>query len=178
MDDTVFVSVLRAMAVLLLLPAALMPVEKMGWARSMEVQLVLATLVLVFLLVDPIAGLILGLVLLLVYARVYRRLAPAGPQPWLGGMGGSSSSAPVGGGPAARGQGLEAMQRQYITPALLKDAQNNIVSTKAYDTEIVGFAPVRGEKIYGAQALGDQGLTPGFDPMAAPGGPTNLEQVA
>lgn len=146
----------RAAAVLLIVPAALLHPRYLRWSVIPEVQLVLASVVVMALLfVDVLVGLALGMAILLCYARSSQMyLLPPVMTDREGGLGG--------------------VLMQYITPKHLKDAQNNVVDDRNYSRDMVGVEGVYGERVYGAQGIaegGQAGVLAGFEPSV--GGPVN-----
>lgn len=127
----------RIFAVLLLLIATLVPTRVLNVVTIAEVQLILGTLVVLYLLLrDPVAGLIMGIALLMAYFRAYRAKYGITWNPF------SKDTYP-----------MSSLVTDYITPEHLKNAQNNVVNETDYAKELKGIQGVYGEEVYGAQGL-------------------------
>lgn len=140
----------RILALILLLVATFVPVEMAGFMVRAEAQLILGTVVVLYLVLkDAIAGLIAGVALLLLYFRVYGNKLGLTFQDLIdknqvSKLWSSPNSSP------------------YVTPAHLLSAQNNVVDQANYEAEMKGVRGVYGEDVYGAQGI-DKGM-PGFTP--------------
>lgn len=127
----------RVFAVILLLLASLVPSKALFLVTVAEVQLILGTLVVLYLLLrDPMAGLLMGLALLMAYLRAYRAKYGITWNPF------QKDTYP-----------MASLVSDYITPQHLKDAQSNVVDEASYSTELKGIQGVYGEEVYGAQGL-------------------------
>jgi hypothetical protein len=142
----------RILALVFLLLASIVSPAYFSFVAAPESQLILGTLVVVYIILgDPIAGLMFGVTLLLMYFRVYaakygvtilQLMRPNGAYP------------------------MTSLVTDYITPEHLHKAQNNIVNDEDYAMEMKGVQGVYGEAVYGAQ--GTDATMPGFD-VPAPG---------
>lgn len=127
-------------ALLLLIAATLLPEEFLSFVIIPEVQLILGTLIVIYIVLrDPIAGLLLGVALLITYFRVYAKKFGISLKQ-LFKRGGNTYP-------------MSSLVTDYITPQHLKDAQNNVVDTGNFSKEIKGIQGVYGEEVYGAQGL-------------------------
>jgi hypothetical protein len=135
----------RIFALVVLIATTVVPIQALSVVVVPEVQLILGTLVVLYLLLrDPIAGLLLGLALLLAYFRVFRAKYGVAWNPL------RSTNYP-----------MSSLVTDYITPEHLHDAQSNVVDERDYAVEIKGVKGVYGEDVYGAQGL-DAKLLPGY----------------
>lgn len=138
----------RIFAVILLLVATLVPSRALQIVTVAEVQLVLGTFVVLFLLLrDPLAGLIMGGALLITYFRAYRAKYGITWTPF------QKDTYP-----------MSSLVSDYITPEHLKSAQNNVVDESNFAVELKGIQGVYGEPVYGAQGLDN--TMPGFGEVA------------
>lgn len=93
-------------------------------------QLAIAVLIVGVVALEPFAGLLLGIAAIVGYARVHASLL----------------------GPLARRfPGSTESITPFVTAKHLKDAQDNVVSEKEYETPIKGIKGVYGEPVYSAQ---------------------------
>jgi hypothetical protein len=60
---------------------------------------------------------------------------------------------------------MRSLVTDYITPANLKDAQNNIFDETNFAKDMVGIRGVYGEAVYSAQGIDKKGVT-GYDSYA------------
>lgn len=128
----------RIIALLVVIAAAVVPLDALKFASSQVMQLVLACVVVLWMIfMDVYAGVLLGLALLVTYFRIHSQHILS----W--GWGGSSRTS----GPMA------SLVQDYITPENLHDAQNNVVDVGDYGVEIKGIDGVYGEPVYGAQGM-------------------------
>lgn len=136
--------IVQVLALVVLLIMALIPLQAIQGLKMPEMQLVVATIVLIIMLMyDIYTGFILVMALIVAYMRLY-------------GSGLSFWDDDV------RTQGPMAnLMTRYITPENLHDAQNNVVDEREYGNGIVGFSGVYGEPVYGAQGI-DKGM-PGYE---------------
>lgn len=141
----------RIIALALLFVATFLPIDMVSFVVRPEIQLLLGTLIVIYIVLkDPIAGFIAGTALLVTYFRVYAEKLGITFQQAIGinkltsSLFSSSDSMP------------------YITPEHLRSAQNNIVDPSNYEAEMKGVRGVYGEDVYGAQGI-DKSM-PGFSP--------------
>lgn len=127
----------RMLALVLLVLLTLAPEHLFVDFVKMDVQLILATIVVAIMVIyDVYTGFILALGLIILYYRLY------------GGM------MLYGRGDEARKLGPMAnLVTRYVTPEHLHDAQSNVVDGPGNNTEIIGITGVYGEPVYGAQGL-------------------------
>lgn len=134
-------------ALIVLIAATLLPEEMLSFVVIPEVQLILGTLVVLYIVLrDPVAGLLLGVGLLIAYFRVFSKKFGFSLKQ-LFNRGGNTYP-------------MSSLVTDYITPQHLKDAQNNVVDTDNFSKELKGIQGVYGEDVYGAQGL-DQKM-PGY----------------
>lgn len=136
----------RIFALLVVLIVSLVPARALWISTIAEVQLIVGTLVVLYLLLrDPVAGLLLGVAVLLAYFRAY------------------SDKYGVAWNPLSRSDKypMASLVSDYITPEHLKNAQTNVVDEKELKNELKGFRGVYGEEVYGAQGL--DATMPGYE---------------
>jgi hypothetical protein len=137
----------RILALILLFVATFVPTEMVGFMVRPEIQLLLGTVVVLYLVLkDAIAGLIAGLALLIVYFRVYADMMGVSFQEVIGLNSPSLQS-------LWSMTPFSSKEVPYITPENLLSAQNNVVDTSNYEAEMKGVRGVYGEDVYGAQGM-------------------------
>jgi hypothetical protein len=137
----------RILALILLFVATFVPTEMVGFMVRPEIQLLLGTVVVLYLVLkDAIAGLIAGLALLIVYFRVYADMMGVSFQEVIGLNSPSLQS-------LWSMTPFSSKEVPYITPENLLSAQNNVVNTSNYEAEMKGVRGVYGEDVYGAQGM-------------------------
>ena len=149
----------RILALIILFVATMVPTDMVNFVVRPEVQLLLGTLIVLYLVLkDAVAGFIAGAALLIVYFRVYAQQMGVSIQQVLGINLSSMGQLwnPV----------LGSKQMPYITPEHLRSAQDNVVDSSNFDAEMKGIRGVYGEDVYGAQGM-DKNM-PGY--MAPLGG--------
>lgn len=137
----------RILALLVVIAAAVVPLDALKIVNSKVAQLILASVVVLWMIfVDLYAGLLLGVALLVAYFRNNSQHILT----WGGwGFGGNRNGGPI-----------ASLIQDYITPEHLRDAQTNVVDISDYNTEMKGIVGVYGESVYGAQGMDD--TMPGF----------------
>jgi hypothetical protein len=142
----------RIVALFVLIVATLAPIRFLGFVVIPEMQLILGTLVVLYLLIrDPLSGLLLGVALLLMYFRVF---AAKYGFTW------KNIIKPLSKKSAHQYPMVPSLVSDYITPDHLRSAQNNIVDDKDYQIEVKGIDGIYGETVYGAQGMDP--TMPGF----------------
>lgn len=137
----------RILALILLFVATFVPTEMVGFMVRPEIQLLLGTVVVLYLVLkDAIAGLIAGFALLIVYFRVYADMMGVSFQEVIGLNSPSLQS-------LWSMTPFSSKEVPYITPENLLSAQNNVVNTSNYEAEMKGVRGVYGEDVYGAQGM-------------------------
>lgn len=136
----------RVVALILLFVATIVPTAMVEFVVRPEVQLLLGTFIVLYLILkDAIAGLIAGTALLIVYFRVYAQQMGVSIQQVLG-LNLSSIGNMWKPDPSTK-------QMPYITPEHLRSAQDNVVDSNNFDAEMKGVRGVYGEEVYGAQGM-------------------------
>lgn len=139
----------RIIALLVVIAAAVVPLDALKFVESKVMQLVLACVAVLYMIfMDVYAGLFLGVAVLIAYFRVHSQHILS----W--GWGSWGRSVDRNGGPMA------SLVQEYITPEHLHDAQSNVVSDGDYGIEMKGIDGVYGEPVYGAQGMDK--VMPGF----------------
>lgn len=137
----------RIFALVILIVATLLPIKVLEFVVIPEAQLILGTLVVLYILMrDPLAGLVMGLALLITYFRVFAAKYGFSWKHW---MSKRKTDYP-----------MASLVTDYITPDHLRSAQNNVVDERDYSIELKGINGVYGEEVYGAQGL--DAKMPGF----------------
>ena len=150
-------------AIVVMMIALLVEPANFGFVVDPEAQLVAGTIVVAVLLLDDVfAGVVLGLAVFTMYMRVY--MNKYGIK-----MDTESIAQLVTGTPGNKRSNksqypMRSLLTDYITPANLRDAQNNIYDDTNYAKEMIGVRGVYGEPVYGAQGTGE--FVPGYDPYA------------
>jgi hypothetical protein len=128
----------RIVSLLVLVAAAIVPVDVISFFQLREIQFVAAVLIVVItVLYDYLSGLILGLTLIVIYYRLHHKYLTYVR---------NDTSVRLGGP-------MVSLVREYITPQHLEDAQNNIINDVDARQEMVGIRGVYGEDVYGAQGM-------------------------
>ncbi len=143
----------RIAAVLGLLGAMVVPTDVVAVFQLREVQFVSAVLVvIVTILYDYLSGLILGLALVVIYYRLHMRYmteyARATGLPKA-----SIDDVPLDNRDVRKAGPMAPLFKEYITPAHLVNAQNNVFSAENSSKELLGVKGVFGEDVYGAQGM-------------------------
>jgi len=136
---------LRLLAILLIIIAILIDVKHVHPLINIHyIQIIIAALLILVIIADPIAGLISALALMTLYIRITDNYAPKAH--------------------IVRREGdFNIIKTPFVTADNLKSAQNNVVSTeKELDNGIKGIKGVYGEAVYGAQGLDKE--MPGYSP--------------
>lgn len=142
-----------AAATVILLIAIMLDADHFKFMVYPEIQAIAGVLVVAVLLFDNVvSGLVLGISVLIMYARVYSNQYGIN---WGNQLTGKKMNS-----------ALSSAVKKYITPQDLEDAQNNIVSKKAYETPVIGMSGVYGETVYGAQGFAEKNVMPGYDSYA------------
>ncbi len=127
----------RIIALLVVIVAAVVPLNTLGFVKSQVMQFVLACVVVLWMIfMDVYAGLMLGIALLIAYFRMNSQHILS----W--GWGNRRNAGP-----------MTTLVQDYITPENLHDAQTNVVSVGDYGVELKGIDGVYGEPVYGAQGM-------------------------
>lgn len=141
----------RILGIALILVATLVPASYLEVITYAEVQLVLGTLIVIYILLgDAIAGLLVGIAVLIMYFQAY---AYKFGTTWYDVI--STAVAE----PRKKSSSLVA---NYVTPDDLVRAQTNIVDPMNANVEMKGIEGVYGEEVYGAQGMDP--TIPAFDP--------------
>lgn len=148
----------KIVAILLLFVATMVPVSLISVIVRPEVQMILGTLVVAYIVIgDALAGFIMGVAILISYLRVYSDKMGVNIRSLIG-------------IPAKRTE--QTLITDYLTPKHLEDAQSNVFDKATYDLEMKGIEGVYGEPVYGAQGMDP--TMPGYDSYA-PGQPFSLD---
>lgn len=143
----------RIAALLALLGAMVVPTDVIAMFQLREIQFVSAVLVvIVTVLYDYLSGLILGLTLVVIYYRLHMRYmteydtGKSGPKHKI-------EDVPLDNQDVRKAGPMVSLFKDYITPANLANAQNNVFSTENATKELLGIKGVFGEDVYGAQGM-------------------------
>lgn len=137
-DDSRDMHVDQIFALILFVVATILPEKYLAFTIVPEAQLILGTLVVLFLILrDAIGGLILGLAVLVAYFRVYSAKFGVSWRDLF-----KKTDYP-----------MASLVTEYITPEHLHAAQSNVVDNTMYGQELKGIEGVYGEDVYGAQGL-------------------------
>jgi hypothetical protein len=116
----------------LILFAAFIPFDFLTPMKHIVVQVGIAIIIVGLVIYEPIVGLLFGIAAIVAYARIHAAIL----------------------GPMV---GLRPGSVDYITPFVtaqnLKDAQNNVVDEKEFETPITGIKGVYGEPVYSTQGI-------------------------
>lgn len=135
----------RIFAIILVLVAAVLPVKYMTYVLIPEVQLILGTLVVLYILIgDAFAGCILGIAVLVMYFRSYSAKM---------GITWKTFFYP-------NRTYTNPLVSDYITPDHLERIQTNVADPENYLLEMKGIEGVYGEDVYGAQGMNQE--LPGY----------------
>jgi hypothetical protein len=143
----------RIAATLGLLGAMVVPTDVVSFFQLREVQFIAAVLVVIItILYDYLSGLILGLALVVIYYRLHMRYMKEY---------GSVTGLPkhkvedvaLDNEDVRKGGPMVSLFKDYITPANLSNAQNNVFSDDNSTKELLGIKGVFGEDVYGAQGM-------------------------
>ena len=128
----------RILAIILVLFAAIVPTKYIQYVMIPEVQMILGTLVVLYILLgDAAAGCIMGIAVLLMYFRAYSEKM---------GISWKSLITP-------KQAYSSPLVTDYITPDHLERAQTNVVDPDNLAVEMKGITGVYGEEVYGAQGM-------------------------
>jgi hypothetical protein len=132
----------RIIALALLFVSAWIPLNLIQFVVLPEVQMVVGTLIVLYIvLVDAVGGFIAGVAVLIMYFRVF------------GNKFGLTWGQAI---------GLKTVEKPYVSEQLLESAQSNVFSKSDLNVEMKGIKGVYGEEVYGAQ--GQDRSMPGFEP--------------
>lgn len=139
----------RVIGAFTVLVATLVPLEYLKFATVPEVQFIVGTIIVLYILFgDAAAGLLFGIAVLIIYFRAYS-----------GKIGITWDSLFF----SPKKSYTSSMVTDYITPEHLERAQTNVFNEDDYRQEMKGIEGVYGEAVYGAQGLADD-LLPGYTP--------------
>jgi hypothetical protein len=138
----------RVIALALLIVATIIPINFAEIVVRSEVQLLLGTVIVLYIVLkDAIAGFLFGLSLFVLYFRVY------------GDKFGLTWKQVLGRNSEWKSNDLATYP--YITPTHLEAAQSNVVNEASFNAEVKGVKGVYGEDVYSAQ--GTDKLMPGYE---------------
>lgn len=133
--------VLQIVALILVIIAAIIHVDRLEMFRKIEIQVVLGVALVLLIFYDAVAGFLLGVTLAIIYMKLNRSLmAQLERIPGFGNISGNRQ------------------EESYVTADHLEKAQSNVVDGKALEKGVKGM-----EGAYGAQAIDDP--VPGYDPQ-------------
>lgn len=130
----------RLLALISILVIVLSPQELFQIFRRPELQLIVATFVVIVLVMyDALTGLILGLALIALYVKLYNTVLAM-----------DSFIAPR----DNRNKGpMACLMDKYITKDHLTSAQSNVVDETQLDTQVVGIPSISKDQVFGAQGM-------------------------
>lgn len=148
----------RIFGVIMVLLATLLPPQVFSLVTYPEVQLILGTLIAVYIIAaDAIAGMLMGVAVLIMYFQVYAHSFGISVYDLI-----KSSYSPS--------YHSTSLVSRYVSPEHLEKAQTNVVDPLHYDVEVKGVEGVYGEPVYGAQGItSNKEMLPGFDVEPEPG---------
>lgn len=134
----------RTLSLICLLALILLPKEYIQIFKKSEVQIIVATIVIIILLLyDAFAGLVLGVALIVVYVRLYSTMIPYKVRD-------NGIDVPD----EVRNKGpMACLIGKYITEEHLSSAQTNTVDDSQLDTQIIGIPALDREQVFGAQGI-------------------------
>ena len=137
--------ILRILILSLIILVTLIDINYLDFISKLEIQLLLGTLAIIFILfIDPYTGLLLALLFLITYLRYYMKKYNISFYEK------EYNKYPMN----------SLVTNEYITEQHLKDAQNNIVNNS---NEYIGIKGVYGEPVYSSQGI--DRIMPGFDKL-------------